>query len=182
MKPGTRILLVEDDHAITSFVEPQLEHRNLSVRCAYDGEEAVVAARAAANGKVSIESAAPHRAVRAVFDWDRIRQAASILLDNATKYTPQGGNVAVRVGEAAGRAFLEVSDTGVGIPEEMLPLVFERFYRLDSARTEGGAGLGLSIARQIAEAHGGTIEVHSKPGTGSTFTLVLPPKPPTPTS
>jgi two-component system, OmpR family, sensor kinase len=144
--------------------------------------EAVVAARAAANGKVSIEYAAPHRAVRGVFDWDRIRQVASILLDNATKYTPQGGNVTVRVGETAGRAFLEVSDTGGGIPEEMLPLVFERFYRLDSARSQGGTGLGLSIARQIAEAHGGTIEVHSKPGTGSTFTLILPPKPPTPTS
>jgi two-component system OmpR family sensor kinase len=144
--------------------------------------EAVVAARAAANGKVSIEYAAPYREVKAVFDRDRLRQAASILLDNATKYTPQGGNVAVRVGETAGRAFLEVSDTGGGIPEEMLPLVFERFYRLDSARTEGGVGLGLSIARQIAEAHGGIIEVHSKPGTGSTFTLILPSKRPTLTS
>jgi signal transduction histidine kinase len=84
------------------------------------------------------------------------------LLDNAIKYTPQGGNVAVRAGETEGRGFLEVSDTGVGIPEEQLPLVFERFYRFDSVRTEGGAGLGLSIARQIAEAHGGTIEIRSK--------------------
>jgi two-component system OmpR family sensor kinase len=142
--------------------------------------EAVEAARAAANGKVSIEYAAPHRAVRATFDRDLIRQTASILLDNAIKYTPQGGNVAVRVGEEKGRAFLEVSDTGVGISEEKLPLVFERFYRLDSARTEGGAGLGLSIARQVAEAHGGDIEVRSTPGEGSTFTLILPSKPPAP--
>jgi two-component system OmpR family sensor kinase len=142
--------------------------------------EAVKVAQAAGDGRVSIEYATPHRAVRAVFDRDRIRQVASILLDNATKYTPQGGNVAARVGETAGRAFLEVSDTGVGIPEEKQPLVFERFYRLESARTEGGVGLGLSIARQIAEAHGGHIEVRSAPGEGSTFTLVLPRKAPTP--
>lgn len=142
--------------------------------------EAVEAARAAAGGKVTIKYAGPDRAVGATFDRGRIRQAASILLDNAIKYTPRGGIVTVRVGEEEGRAFLEVSDTGVGIPEEKLPLVFDRFYRLDSARTEGGAGLGLSIARQIAEAHGGEIEVQSTPGEGSTFTLILPPKPPAP--
>ncbi|MEW6637202.1 MAG: ATP-binding protein [Actinomycetota bacterium] len=142
--------------------------------------EAVEAARAAAGGKVSVEYAPPEEPVSATFDRDRIRQAASILLDNAIKYTPRGGTVTVRVGETQDRAFLEVSDTGVGIPEEKLPLVFERFYRLDSARTEGGAGLGLSIARQIAEAHGGTIEARSIPGEGSTFTLILPPKPPAP--
>ena len=142
--------------------------------------EAVEAARAAADGKVSIEYAAPNSEVSVTFDRDRIRQVASILLDNAIKYTPRGGNVAVWVREEKGRAFLKVSDTGVGIPEEKLPLVFERFYRLDSARTEGGAGLGLSIARQVAEAHGGDIEVRSTPGEGSTFTLILPSKPPAP--
>lgn len=142
--------------------------------------EAVEAARASADGKVAVEYVPPERAVEATFDRDRVRQAASILLDNAIKYTPRDGNVAVRVAETEGRALLEVSDTGVGIPEEKLPLVFERFYRLDSARTEGGAGLGLSIARQIAEAHGGTIEVRSTPGEGSAFTLILPPKPSAP--
>jgi two-component system, OmpR family, sensor kinase len=142
--------------------------------------EAVEAARAAADGKVSVEYTAPHGAVRAVFDRNRIRQVASILLDNATKYTPQGGNVAVRVGETEDRIFLEVSDTGVGIPQEKQPLVFERFYSLESNRSQGGTGLGLSIARQIAEAHGGDIEVRSTPGEGSTFTLVLPRKRPTP--
>jgi signal transduction histidine kinase len=81
---------------------------------------------------------------------------------------------------------LEVSDTGVGIPEDQLPLIFERFHRADPSRSEGGAGLGLSIARQIAESHGGQIRVKSTPGTGSTFTLLLsrngsgsPPKRPT---
>jgi signal transduction histidine kinase len=84
--------------------------------------------------------------------------------------------VTVRVRETNGWAELEVSDTGVGIPEDQLPLIFERFYRADPSRTAGGAGLGLSIARQIAEAHGGTIEVESTPGEGSTFTLLLPKK------
>ena len=113
--------------------------------------------------------------VDATFDRDRVRQIASILLDNAVKYTPEGGSVAVRgqKRKTAGAA-LEVSDTGVGIPEEELPLVFERFHQVDAARTEGGAGLGLSIARQIAEAHGGTVEVESVVGRGSTFTLLLP--------
>jgi two-component system sensor histidine kinase SenX3 len=73
-----------------------------------------------------------------------------------------------------GRVALEVSDTGVGIPEDQLPLVFERFHRADLSRADGGAGLGLSIARQIAESHGGEIGVWSRPGEGSTFTLLLP--------
>ena len=80
----------------------------------------------------------------------------------------------MRVREQDGRAALEVSDTGVGIAEDQLPLVFERFHRTDPSRADGGAGLGLAIARQIAESHGGEIEARSKPGEGSTFTLLLP--------
>ena len=80
------------------------------------------------------------------------------------------------VRETDGWAELEVSDTGVGIPEDQLPLIFERFYRADKARASSGAGLGLAIARQVAEAHGGRIEVESAPGEGSTFTLLLPKK------
>jgi len=138
--------------------------------------ESVEAARVAANGRVAIEYASPVQPIRAAFDREQVRQTASILLDNAVKYTPKGGNVTVRVGEEKGHAYLEVSDTGFGIPEEELPLVFERFYRLDSSRTQGSAGLGLSIAHQIAQAHGGTIEARSTVGQGSTFTLVLPQK------
>ena len=142
--------------------------------------EAVEAARDAADGKVSVEYVPPAQDVRAIFDRDQIRQAASIFLDNAVKYTPEGGSVIVRVGEDKGDAYLEVSDTGLGIPEEKLPLVFERFYRLDSSRTQAGAGLGLSIAEQIAEAHGGAIEAESTEGRGSTFKLMLRRKPETP--
>ena len=137
-------------------------------------EEVVQTARTTANGKVSIEYASPEREVTANFDRDSILRLAGILVDNAVKYTPDGGKVTVRVREGDGRAELEVSDTGVGIPDDQVPLIFERFYRTDSSRTQGGAGLGLSIARQIAEAHAGTIQVSSKPGEGSTFTLHLP--------
>ncbi|MDQ3318168.1 MAG: HAMP domain-containing histidine kinase, partial [Actinomycetota bacterium] len=136
-------------------------------------EEAVEAARTAAKGKVSVEYTGARR-IEATFDRDRVRQVASILLDNAVKYTPEGGNVAVRVEEEDGRAALEVSDNGIGMAEDQMPLVFERFHRADPSRTESGAGLGLSIARQIAESHGGEIRVRSRIGEGSTFTLFLP--------
>jgi two-component system, OmpR family, sensor kinase len=137
-------------------------------------EEAALTARTAADGKLIVEYLPAERPVNAPLDRDRIRQAASILLDNAVKYTPDGGKVTVTVRETNGWAGLEVSDTGVGIPEDQLPLVFERFHRADPSRTAGGFGLGLSIARQIAEAHGGRIEVESAQGEGSTFTLLLP--------
>ncbi|HET7273202.1 MAG TPA: HAMP domain-containing sensor histidine kinase [Rubrobacter sp.] len=137
-------------------------------------EEAAQATRTSADGKVSVEFVRPKHAVEATFDRDRVFQVASILLDNAVKYTPEGGSVVVRVEQEDGRAALEVSDTGIGIPEDELPLVFERFHRTDRSRTDGGVGLGLSIARQIAEAHGGEIRARSAPGKGSTFTLYLP--------
>jgi two-component system, OmpR family, sensor kinase len=140
-------------------------------------EEAAQAALAAAGGKVAVEYVRPGRKIEATFDRDRVLQAASILLDNAVRYTLEGGSVAVSLREEDGRAALEVSDTGVGIPEDELPLIFERFHRTDPSRADGGAGLGLSIARQIAESHGGEIRARSTPGEGSTFTLLLPKRP-----
>ncbi len=139
--------------------------------------EAAETARAATEGKVSVEYLPPKHVVEATFDRDRVRQAASILLDNAVKYTPEGGSVEVWVGERDGQALFTVSDTGIGISADELPLIFERFHRADTARTAGGAGLGLSIARQIAESHGGAVEVESAVGKGSTFTLLLPKDP-----
>jgi signal transduction histidine kinase len=137
--------------------------------------EAAGTARAAAEGKVAIAYRNPDRPVEAVFDADRIRQAAAILLDNAVKYTPRGGSVGVEVRERDGWAELAVSDTGIGIPEDELPLIFERFHRSEEARSRGrGSGLGLAIARQIAEAHGGQIQASSRPGRGSTFMLRIP--------
>jgi two-component system, OmpR family, sensor kinase len=138
------------------------------------GKEASETARAAADGRVPVEFVPIEHEVTATFDRGRVLQVASILLDNAVKYTPDGGSVTVRVVEEDGSVALAVSDTGIGISEEQLPLIFERFHRADPSRSEGGAGLGLSIARQIAEAHGGQIRAESTPGTGSTFTLFLP--------
>ncbi|HMM40705.1 MAG TPA: MMPL family transporter [Thermomicrobiales bacterium] len=102
----------------------------------------------------------------------RIRQVIDILLDNAIKYTPAGGTVTVDVG-AGDPVEIVVADTGLGIPPEHLPHVFERFYRADAARSDGSAGLGLAIARQIVERHGGTIAVKSSED-GSTFIVRLP--------
>ena len=136
--------------------------------------EAVKAAQVAAHGKVAVEYVSPKQPVEASFDRARIRQVAAILLDNAIKYTPEGGTVVVSVEKEDGWARLEVSDTGIGIPADELPLVFERFHRVDPARAEGGAGLGLSIARQIARAHGGEIEAKSQSDQGSTFVLRIP--------
>ena len=140
-------------------------------------EEAAQATRDASGEKLSVEYARPRHEIEATFDRNRVLQVAFILLDNAVKYTPEGGSVAVRLREEDHMAVLEISDTGVGIAEDELPLVFERFYRTDHSRADGGAGLGLSIARQIVESHGGEIRATSTPGKGSTFTLLLPKRP-----
>jgi signal transduction histidine kinase len=98
------------------------------------------------------------------------------LLDNAIKYTPAGGSVNLRVQGREGEATLEVSDTGIGIPSAALPHVFERFFRVDAARSRevDGAGLGLAIVKSICSAHGGRVEVESVENRGSTFKVKLP--------
>jgi signal transduction histidine kinase len=136
--------------------------------------EVVRTARAVAASKLTIEYSSPAQEIIATFDRTRIRQAISILLDNAIKYTPAGGEVKVEVRESDGWAEVAVSDTGVGISKDQLPQIFERFYRIDEARTRGGAGLGLAIARQIIDAHGGSIDAQSEPNKGSTFILQIP--------
>lgn len=109
-------------------------------------------------------------------DTGLLKQALRILVDNAVKYTPEGGALFVRLQGADGMVQLSVSDTGQGIAPDDLPKVFQRFFRTDESRTRqtGGTGLGLSIAQWIAVRHGGWIQVASKQGVGSRFTLVLP--------
>ena len=106
---------------------------------------------------------------------DAIRELLHILLDNAIRYTPTGGCITVATEQAEGGVLLSVRDNGCGIPPDALPHLFERFYRLDAARSAGsGFGLGLSIAQAIAQAHRTGIQVESTPGAGSRFSLLLP--------
>jgi two-component system OmpR family sensor kinase/two-component system sensor histidine kinase BaeS len=113
-------------------------------------------------------------------DPTRVEQILNNLLSNALRYTPGGGDIAVSVSgvtpQLPGAVQLRVHDSGPGIPAEALPHVFERFYRADRSRSrgEGGSGLGLAIARQLAEAHGGTLEAANHPEGGAVFTLTLP--------
>jgi heavy metal sensor kinase len=109
-------------------------------------------------------------------DRARLKQVVVNLLDNAIKYTPEGGSVAMNVCAQNGNAILEVADTGIGIPPQVLPRIFERFFRVDSARSrhQGGAGLGLSIVKSICTAHHGNVEAASTPGQGTRFRVKLP--------
>jgi signal transduction histidine kinase len=110
-------------------------------------------------------------------DRERLRELLVVLTDNAIKYTDAGGRVRLEVRRAsAGKVTVRVSDTGPGIPPEALARIFDRFYRVDQARSResGGTGLGLAIARWIAEAHGGSIHAESAPGVGTTMTVELP--------
>jgi two-component system sensor histidine kinase SenX3 len=98
------------------------------------------------------------------------------LVDNAVKYTSPGGRVEVVGGSEGSDIMISISDTGIGIPEGKIPRIFERFYRVDKARSKatGGTGLGLSIVRHVAQNHGGRVTVESTPNEGSTFTVYLP--------
>jgi heavy metal sensor kinase len=118
----------------------------------------------------------PSEQVLVTGDRSRLKQVVVNLLDNAIKYTPEGGSITIRTFSRENAAILQVSDNGVGIPPEALPHLFERFYRADKARSRllGGAGLGLSIVHSICLAHGGQVTVRSRNGEGTEFTVELP--------
>jgi heavy metal sensor kinase len=128
-------------------------------------EDKGIAVACNVQGKVSVDG-----------DRARIKQVVVNLLDNAIKYTPPGGTINLNVHARGAKAVLEVVDTGMGIPASALPHIFERFYRVDQARSRdaGGAGLGLAIVKSICAAHGGKVEVESAEGKGSQFTVELP--------
>jgi len=113
------------------------------------------------------------RAVLVEGDRARMKQVIVNLLDNAIKYTPSGGRVRLRIADEGSLAVLEVADDGMGIPQDALPHVFKRFYRVDESRSreQGGAGLGLSIVKSICTAHGARVDVASTPGRGSLFRI-----------
>ena len=123
--------------------------------------------------KVNLSCNVPDRA-HLTGDTPMIQRMLSNLLDNAIKYTPSGGIVNIAVTESKTRVVVALKDTGIGISQADLPRIFERFYRCDQSRSQAGIGLGLSLARAIARAHGGDITVISTPNQGSTFTVTLP--------
>jgi signal transduction histidine kinase len=135
--------------------------------------------------EVSVQTPAPRSPLWLSASRHQIDQVLFNLLDNAIKYTPDGGTVTVTLEERTGdrQAAVTVRDTGIGILSQDLPRIFERFWRADRARRfqsgdggsgTGGTGLGLSIVKHIVEAHGGTVTAESELGQGSAFTVVLP--------
>lgn len=135
--------------------------------------------RTLAEGKNQVLEAVPPAEPEAVIAWadeEAVAQILDNLVDNACKYTPAGGHIRVHWERENGQVMVEVRDTGIGIPESELPRVFERFYRVDKARSRemGGTGLGLSIVKHLTQAMKGGIQAQSQPGQGSTFTVRLP--------
>jgi signal transduction histidine kinase len=125
---------------------------------------------------IQVRSEIPEDLPPVAADRERVHQVLFNLLDNAVRFTPAGGEVTVAAQRENGSVHISVADTGVGIAPEHLPRLFERFYRVDPARSreDGGTGIGLAIARSVVEAHGGHIRAESQLGRGSTFTFDLP--------
>jgi two-component system sensor histidine kinase BaeS len=139
--------------------------------------ETVTVLQAKASAKnIKISTDLPAKLPEANIDSHRIRQVLYNLLDNAVAHTGPEGRITVTARQEGDSLYISVADTGEGIPAEDLPLIFERFYRVDKSRTRatGGTGLGLTIAKRLVEAHGGRIDVRSRPGQGTTFTFSLP--------
>ncbi len=130
----------------------------------------------AGKNSVTLKKDVPPRLARVKLDEAAIAQVLFNLVENAVKYNKAGGSVTVSARETPRAVEVSVSDTGIGIPREDLPRIFERFYRVDKARSRelGGTGLGLSIVKHIIQAHGGEVMVESEPGRGSTFRFTLP--------
>lgn len=157
----------------TKQAAPQLQ--TVSIRPLLEEELTRHQALARAH-QVSLQMEAAESIQAILADRNQLVQAIRNLLDNAIKYNRPGGQVIVRASESRQQLQIEVEDTGIGIPSEDLPRIFERFYRVDKARSRssGGTGLGLSIVKHVAEAHGGSVVAESQPNRGSRFRLILP--------
>jgi len=169
--------LVEDLQELTLADAGQLTLIRQSADVADIARRAAAAAQPPAEARgLTIETDFPTQPAMADVDPERIGQVLRNLLSNATTHTSEGGRIIVSLKDEDHELRVTVADTGAGIPPEDLPYVFERFYRVDRSRVRatGGAGLGLTIARRLVEAHGGTISVESELGKGSRFTFTLP--------
>jgi len=178
-KHVNRLSAIIDDLLKLSRIEQEDEDRKLALEShPLQGviQSALQVCQAKADAKtVTIELGAED-GVQARIDPHLIEQAAVNLLDNAITYSNPGGSIRVEIASTESETFIRFQDHGIGIAREHLPRLFERFYRVDKARSRkmGGTGLGLSIVKHIAQAHGGTVTVESAPGKGSTFAIHLP--------
>ncbi|HEV2369759.1 MAG TPA: ATP-binding protein, partial [Acidimicrobiales bacterium] len=160
-----------------SRVEGAVKHRAEQVEVAHVVAEAVGRVRAAADDRgIRIVERGDGSALAVVGDSGQLVSALANLLDNAVKYSDPGSSVDVEMLTGHGTVELRVVDRGIGIPARDHERIFERFYRVDRARSRetGGTGLGLAIVRHVAMNHGGRVTVESREGEGSTFTLTIP--------
>jgi heavy metal sensor kinase len=164
------LLLARTDAGVN---EVQLQPLNLAGPVQEAAEQGRVLAQAR---EIDYEIRMPAEPVPVSGDPDALRRVVFILIDNAIKYTPSGGAVSIKLSQQNGLAAVAVEDTGIGLAEADVTRVFDRFWRADKvrSRSEGGVGLGLSIAETIMRLHRGMIELSSKPGRGSVFTVILP--------
>lgn len=169
--------LVDDMMTLTKMEVKQLPLKSVTVRLDELLSHALADYGLAAKEK-GIELQCPDNLEPAALtgDPDQLNRVIGNLIENALRYTDSGGHVFVRMHRSANSVKFTVQDSGIGIPKESLPLIFNRFYRVDKsrARAAGGTGLGLAIVKAICELHGGTIAVESEEGKGSTFTVSLP--------
>jgi signal transduction histidine kinase len=168
-----RLARLVDDLLALSRLEAAPLLRTVNVRAVAESALSRLFDRAEAAG-LELTLDAPPSLPRVRADADRLEQALTNLLDNAVKYTPGGGTVAVRLISEGGYVRVEVNDTGPGISPDDLPHLFEPLYRAESARHLPGTGLGLTIVRAILDQHDAPVSVHSAPGQGTTFTFRLP--------
>ncbi len=176
-KNATRMHNLIDDILELSAIEAGMvtvEPQTIRLRPLVADVTTALASRAAACRVTLVNEIEPEALVYA--DARRLEQMLSNLVDNAIKFNREGGTVRITHASAEARDLVSVTDTGDGIPPEHIARIFERFYRVDRARSRemGGTGLGLAIVKHLARAHGGEVGVHSTPGEGSTFFIELP--------
>lgn len=169
--------LIADDLLVLSAVESQ-KVAEQEVDLAEAVRYAAHQSEEQANSRSLRMSVETPDSLTVIGDRTQLIQVLMNLLSNAIRYTPEG-TVEIKLARQNGNAICKVRDTGIGIPAEHLPRIFERFYRVDKMRSRetGGTGLGLSIVRHIVEAHGGKVEVESEVGVGTCFSVTLPATP-----